>query len=120
MPVERRGRAIAFEIGSTGNGRNPMFNGRRQPSRGGTSRMIKHPLLPSSRRPVIARRPLQVNAGGRRSYFEARPDVVALTKELSAAGMSLRKISAALAERGHLTGGGKPYVASAVQAMLAV
>src|SRR5439155_1649927 len=26
--------------GSTGNGRSPMFNGRRQPSRGGTSRMI--------------------------------------------------------------------------------
>ena len=25
---------IAFEIGSTGNGRNPIFNGRRQPSRG--------------------------------------------------------------------------------------
>src|SRR5947209_11649949 len=41
MPVERRGRAIAFEIGSTGNGRNPIFNGRRQPSRGGTSRMTR-------------------------------------------------------------------------------
>src|SRR6516165_1618843 len=26
-------------LGSTGNGRNPIFNGRRQPSRGGTSRM---------------------------------------------------------------------------------
>src|ERR1022692_1393119 len=26
-------------LGSTGNGRNPMINGRRQPSRGGTSRM---------------------------------------------------------------------------------
>src|SRR3974377_862926 len=39
MPVERRGQAIAFEIGSTGNGRNSIFNGRRQPSRGGTSRM---------------------------------------------------------------------------------
>src|SRR6516162_4697292 len=39
MPVERRGQVIAFEIGSTGNGRNPIFNGRRQPSRGDTSRM---------------------------------------------------------------------------------
>jgi DNA invertase Pin-like site-specific DNA recombinase len=57
--------------------------------------------------------------GGRRSYFEARPDVVALAKELSAGGLSLRKISATLASQGHLTGGGKPYVASAVQAMLA-
>jgi hypothetical protein len=58
--------------------------------------------------------------GGRRSYFEARPDVVILAKELSASGLSLRKISAALAAQGLLTGGGKPYVASAVQAMLAV
>src|SRR6516164_10238663 len=41
MPAERRGQAIAFEIGSTGNGRNPMFNGRRQPSCGGTSRMTR-------------------------------------------------------------------------------
>src|SRR6516164_7100221 len=41
MPVERRGQAIAFEIGSTGNGRNPIFNGRRQPSSGGTSRMTR-------------------------------------------------------------------------------
>jgi hypothetical protein len=44
---------------------------------------------------------------------------VALAKELQAGGMSLRKISAALADQGHLTAGGKPYVASAVQAMLA-
>jgi DNA invertase Pin-like site-specific DNA recombinase len=58
--------------------------------------------------------------GGRRSSSEARPDVVALARELSDGGMSLRKISAALAERGHLTGGGKPYMASAVQAMLVV
>ena len=41
MPVERREQAIAVEFGSTGNGRNPMFNGRRQPSSGGTSRMTR-------------------------------------------------------------------------------
>ena len=41
MPVERRGQAIAFEIESTGNGRNPIFNGRRQPSCDGTSRMTR-------------------------------------------------------------------------------
>jgi hypothetical protein len=41
MPVERREQAIAFGIGSTGNGKNPVFNGRRQPSRGGTSRMTR-------------------------------------------------------------------------------
>src|SRR6266581_6251271 len=41
MPAERREQAIAIWLGSTGNGRNPMFNGRRQPSRGGTSRMTR-------------------------------------------------------------------------------
>ncbi len=39
MPVERRERIIAIGIGSTGNGRNPTINGRRQPSCGDTSRM---------------------------------------------------------------------------------
>jgi hypothetical protein len=39
--MERRERAIAIWLGSTGNGRNPMFIGRRQPSRGGTSRMTR-------------------------------------------------------------------------------
>ena len=41
MPVERREQAIAIWLGSTGNGRNPMVNGRRQPSSGGTSRMMR-------------------------------------------------------------------------------
>src|ERR1700720_3126071 len=41
MPVERRGWVIAVEIGSTGNGRNPILDGRRQPSCGGTSRMTR-------------------------------------------------------------------------------
>ena len=41
MPVERRERVIAIWFGSTGNGRNPKFNGRRQPSCGGTSRMMR-------------------------------------------------------------------------------
>ena len=39
MLVERREQAIAIWIGSTGNGRNPIANGRRQPSCDGTSRM---------------------------------------------------------------------------------
>jgi DNA invertase Pin-like site-specific DNA recombinase len=56
--------------------------------------------------------------GGRKSYAEARPEVVALAKELRGQRMSLRKISAALAARGYVTAGGKPYVATAVQAML--
>ena len=56
--------------------------------------------------------------GGRKSYAEARPEVVTLAKELRDQRMSLRKISVALAAQGHVTAGGKPYVASAVQAML--
>jgi DNA invertase Pin-like site-specific DNA recombinase len=57
--------------------------------------------------------------GGRKSYAEARPEVVALAKEMHSQRISLRKISAALAAQGHVTASGKPYVASAVQAMLA-
>jgi DNA invertase Pin-like site-specific DNA recombinase len=56
---------------------------------------------------------------GRKSYAEARPEVVALAKELHSRRVSLRKISAELAARGYVTANGKPYVASAVQAMLA-
>ena len=55
---------------------------------------------------------------GRESYAEARPDTVALAKELHANRLSYRKIAAELAARGHLTGGGKPHAASAIQKML--
>lgn len=55
--------------------------------------------------------------GGRKSYAEAKPETVALAKELRGQRMSLRKISAELAVHGHLTARGRPYVASAVQAM---
>jgi hypothetical protein len=46
MPVERRGQAIDIGLGQPGSGqtdsgRNSMFNGRRQPSHGGTSRMMR-------------------------------------------------------------------------------
>jgi DNA invertase Pin-like site-specific DNA recombinase len=56
--------------------------------------------------------------GGRRTLAEARPETVALAKELHGQRLSLRKISAELAERGHVTGGGKPYTANMVQTML--
>ena len=49
---------------------------------------------------------------------EARAEVVAIARELHGQRISLRKISAALAARGYVTAGGKPYVATAVQAML--
>jgi DNA invertase Pin-like site-specific DNA recombinase len=57
--------------------------------------------------------------GGRKSYAEAKPDVVALARGLHGQRLSLRRISAELAARGHVTAGGKPYVASAVRAMVA-
>jgi DNA invertase Pin-like site-specific DNA recombinase len=56
--------------------------------------------------------------GGRKSYAEAKPETVALAKELHRQRMSLRKISAALASQGHVTARGNPYVASAVHAMV--
>jgi DNA invertase Pin-like site-specific DNA recombinase len=56
--------------------------------------------------------------GGRRRYAEARPEVVAMVKSLARQRMSYRKISAELARQGHLTGGGRPYAASAIQSML--
>jgi DNA invertase Pin-like site-specific DNA recombinase len=56
--------------------------------------------------------------GGRRSYAEAMPETVALAKQLRTDGLSYRSISAELTARGHVTGGGKPHAASAVQKML--
>jgi hypothetical protein len=53
MLVERRGRVIAIWLGSTGNGKNPMFNGRRQPSRGGTSRMMREYQVRICERPGV-------------------------------------------------------------------
>jgi DNA invertase Pin-like site-specific DNA recombinase len=56
--------------------------------------------------------------GGRKSYAEAQPETVALANKLHADGVSYRRISAALAEQGHVTGSGKPHAASAIQKML--
>jgi DNA invertase Pin-like site-specific DNA recombinase len=55
---------------------------------------------------------------GRKGYAEAMPDAVVLAKQFRASGLSYRKIAAELAARGHLTGRGKPHVASAIQKML--
>src|SRR5215472_5105642 len=41
MELEPRGRVTAVGVGSTGNGMSPASNGRRQPSCGGTSRMMR-------------------------------------------------------------------------------
>ena len=51
-----------------------------------------------------------------RVLYLGHPDR-ALAKELHAQGVSLRKISAELAVKGHLTAHGRPYVATAVQSI---
>jgi DNA invertase Pin-like site-specific DNA recombinase len=55
---------------------------------------------------------------GRFAYAQKVPEVVALVRELHGERQSLRQISKTLASQGHLTGGGKPYTATAVQKML--
>ncbi len=64
------------------------------------------------------RRPHLRGAGCRYRYPESMPETVALAMQLHDAGMSYRKISAELAAQGHVTGSGKPHVASAIQKML--
>jgi len=54
---------------------------------------------------------------GRKSYSEAKPELVALAREL-AAGRSLRQIATELAALGHVTPSGREYSASAVASML--
>lgn len=56
--------------------------------------------------------------GGRKSYAQKRPDTVARAKELRKAGKSWAEIAAGLFTEGHTTGSGKPYVRSAVRAMV--
>src|SRR5262245_47338941 len=69
-----------------------------------------------------AARERKIAAGGRGSgrftYAMKVPETVALAKQLSGEGLSLRKVAAALGGRGHVTGGGKPYSANAIVAML--
>src|SRR5262245_60919388 len=45
MLVERWGWVTAIRVGTTGNGRSPTFNGSRQPSCGGTSRISREPYV---------------------------------------------------------------------------
>jgi DNA invertase Pin-like site-specific DNA recombinase len=61
--------------------------------------------------------------GGRKSYAEARPEMVALARQLRRPDpdrrpISLRKVAAALAERGYVASTGKSYEAAAVASML--
>jgi DNA invertase Pin-like site-specific DNA recombinase len=70
------------------------------------------------------KRALGLKVEGRRSYAEARPEVVALAKQLhrkrpKKGQRSLRQIADELARAGHLTSRGKPYAAAAVAKMVA-
>jgi DNA invertase Pin-like site-specific DNA recombinase len=58
--------------------------------------------------------------GGRKSYAEARPDTVALARQLrrELPRPSLRDLSTALHARGHVNGAGNAYSATAVKNML--
>jgi DNA invertase Pin-like site-specific DNA recombinase len=86
---------------------------------GAFAQLEKSRLVRKLREARVRKRAETGKCEGRRTYAEARPHVVELAKQLHARRMSLRKISKELARQGHLTGSGKPYVASAVQAMLA-
>jgi hypothetical protein len=57
---------------------------------------------------------------GRKSYAEARPEMVALARQIASSPprKSLRQISAELALRGHITANGQPFSASAIKSML--
>jgi DNA invertase Pin-like site-specific DNA recombinase len=58
--------------------------------------------------------------GGRRSHAELRPEAVALAKKLrKRSKRSLREISAALAEAGHVNEHGKPFSAMSIKNMVA-
>jgi DNA invertase Pin-like site-specific DNA recombinase len=61
--------------------------------------------------------------GGRKSYAEARPEMVELARRLrrpdpDCRPISLRKVAAALAERGYVASTGRPYEAAAIASML--
>jgi hypothetical protein len=56
---------------------------------------------------------------GRKSYAERDPALVAAARVLRAENprISLRKLAAALTEKGYVTGSGLPYSASAIKSM---
>jgi DNA invertase Pin-like site-specific DNA recombinase len=70
------------------------------------------------------KRALGLKVEGRKSYAEARPEVVALARQLhrkrpKSGQRSLRQIGDELTKAGHLTSRGRPYAAAAVAKMLA-
>jgi DNA invertase Pin-like site-specific DNA recombinase len=64
------------------------------------------------------KRELAGKCEGRKSYAELAPDMVKLAQTLRGKRLSLRKVSAELAQKGYLTAKGQPFSASAVKAMI--
>jgi hypothetical protein len=58
--------------------------------------------------------------GGRKNYAEARPEMARQLRrpDSDRRPVSLRKVAAALAERGYVASTGRPYEAAAVASML--
>jgi DNA invertase Pin-like site-specific DNA recombinase len=85
---------------------------------GAISQFEKASLVAKLRAARERKREAGGRGSGRFTYAMKVPQVVALVRELHRERQSLRQISKTLAAHGHLTGGGRPYTATAVQKML--
>src|SRR5262245_60662965 len=78
-------------------------------------------LAPADRKRLVAeltRRAMLAGAGGRKPLRKTAPAAVAMAKRPAGRGVSLRRISAKLAEAGLLNEKGRPYNAQSIRAML--
>jgi DNA invertase Pin-like site-specific DNA recombinase len=90
---------------------------------GSVSEFEKTTLVAKLKAARDRKKALTGKCGGRKSHLEQRPDVVAIAKALrrrkpEGGQMSLREISKALAEQGHLNAAGKPFNPKSVLSML--
>ena len=78
-------------------------------------------LTSADRQRLVAeftKRAMLPGARGRQPLRKTAPAAVKLAKRLSGRGLSLRRISAKLAEAGQLNENGQPYNAQSIRAML--
>ncbi|MBR0969607.1 recombinase family protein [Bradyrhizobium japonicum] len=90
---------------------------------GAVSEFEKAMLVAKLRGARDRKRRAGIKVEGRKSIAEERPETVAFARQLARARpkggkRSLREISAALADAGHMTQTGKPYAPTAVKLML--
>jgi DNA invertase Pin-like site-specific DNA recombinase len=101
----------------------PMKRAMRQTA-GVFAELEKHWLVAKLKSARDRKRATGVKVEGRKALAETNPDAVRLAKRLRRASpktgerMSLRKISSALADAGHLNERGQPYSAKSIQAMI--